>query len=287
MPAKLPTVAECKKVVRNWTSSAPRAFAGMPRESDIGFEERLTRAHQDICEKLGVVALDPKSPSAMAIFGAFNVLATGFVDNLVIDGKPFAADAGPKHILAGFTALVAGRYRQERETEEGKVGMEEVAKMESRFGKDGLRPTPREVSICLDHRAELEKKRPRNPVGSNAFADGRWKPFIKVRDSLIEKATGKRGGLLDDSSPKIWYKQIETLEMEIEGQGWDLQGPEICRILWDILPVHWRTVLKETKAYKSLLKEDFQDTGPQVVTSRYTGLVTAIYKNFGNRGMHE
>merc|ERR1711951_238821 len=40
-------------------------------------------------------------------------------------------------------------------------------------------------------------------------------------------------------------------------------------------------------AYKSLLKEDFQDTGPQVVTSRYTGLVTAIYENFGNCGMHE
>ena len=125
LPAKLPTIEECKKVVRNWTSSAPRAFAGMPRESDIGFEDRLMKAHQDVCEKLGVIALDPKSPSAMVIFGAFNVLATGFVDNLVIDGKPFAADAGPKHVLAGFAALVAGRYRQERETEEGKVGIKD------------------------------------------------------------------------------------------------------------------------------------------------------------------
>merc|ERR1712219_44952 len=121
----------------------------------------------------------------MVIFGAFNVLATGFVDNLVIDGKPFAADAGPKHILAGFTALVAGRYRQERETEEGKVGMEEVAKMESRFGKDGLRPTPREVSMCLDHREELEKKRPRNPTSHEAFADGRWKTFTKIRCGIF------------------------------------------------------------------------------------------------------
>merc|ERR1711923_311191 len=222
----------------------------------------------------------------MVIFGAF-VLATGFVDNLVIDGQPFLADAGPKHVFAGFAALVAGRYRQEREMEEGKEGMAEVDKIESRFGKDGIRPTPREVSMCLDHRAELEKKRPRNPVGSSAFAKDRWKPFIKVRDTLIEKATGKRGGLLDDWNPTIWYKQIETLEMEIEGQGWDLQGPEICRILWDILPLDWRTVLKETKAYKSLLKEDFKDTGAQVITSRYTGLVTAIYENFGNQGMHE
>ena len=139
LPAKLPTIEECKKVVRNWTSSAPRAFAGMPRMSDIGFEDRFTKAHQDICAKLGVIVADPKSPNAMVIFGAFNVLATGFVDNLVIDGKPFSAEAGPKHVLAGFAALVAGRYRQEREMEEGKEGMAEVDKIESRFGKDGLR----------------------------------------------------------------------------------------------------------------------------------------------------
>merc|ERR1712102_112356 len=286
VPAKLPTVPECKRVVQNWTSSAPRAFAGMPRESDIGFEERLTRAHQDICEKVGVIVLDPKSPSAMTIFGAFNVLATGFADNLVIDGKPFAADDGPKHILAGFTALVAGRYRQEREMEEGKVGMEEVAKMESRYGRDGLRPTPREVSMAIDHKEQLEKKRPRNPTSSDAFAEGRWKTFSKVRDSLIEKVSGKKGGLLNDYDPRIWYKQIEVLEMEIEGLGWDLQGPEICRALWDLTPLDWRIVLKETKAYKALLKEDFKDTEAQVITSRYTGLVTAIYENFGNQGMH-
>merc|ERR1712102_253728 len=286
VPAKLPTVPECKRVVQNWTSSAPRAFAGMPRESDIGFEERLTRAHQDICEKVGVIVLDPKSPSALTIFGAFNVLATGFADNLVIDDKPFAADAGPKHILAGFTALVAGRYRQEREMEEGKVGMEEIAKLESRYGRDGPRPTPREISMATDHKEQLEQKRPRNPTSCDVFAEGRWKTFSKIRDSLIEKVSGKKGGHLNDSDPRIWYKQIEVLEMEIEGLGWDLQGPEICRALWDLLPLDWRVVLKETKAYKALLKEDFKDTEAQVITSRYTGLVTAIYENFGNQGMH-
>merc|ERR1711952_418618 len=159
--------------------------------------------------------------------------------------------------------------------------------MESRYGRDGLRPTPREISLATDHKEQLEQKRPRNPTSCDAFAEGRWKTFSKVRDSLIEKVSGKKGGLLDDSDPRIWYKQIEVLEMEIEGQGWDLQGPEICRALWDMLPLDWRTVLKETKAYKALLKEDFKESGAQVITSRYTGLVTAIYENFGNQGMHE
>ena len=287
LPTRKPTIEQCRKVIQNWGSSAPRPFAGMPRLSDIGFEDRFVKAYQDICAKLDIIAQDPKGSHAMAVFGAFNVLAAGFADNLVIDNQPFSSFTSPKHVFVGFAALVAGRYRQERETEEGKAGLAEVEKIEARFGKDGIRPTPREVSMCLDHRAELAQKRPPNPVGRDAFGDDGWKPFIKVRDAVIEKTTGKRGGLLDHTNPTHWYEQIETLEKEVEGQGWDLQGPEICRLLWDVLPIHWRKVLKETKSYKSLLVEDFKDTGPQVVTSRYTGLVTAIYENFGHRGMHE
>ena len=80
--------------------------------------------------------------------------------------------------------------------------------------------------------------------------------------------------------------QVEALEKEVEGQGWDLQGPEICRLLWDILPNHMRKVLKETKSYKSLLVEDFKNNEAQVPTSRYSGLATALFENFGNRGSH-
>ena len=212
LPTRKPTIEQCKKVIQNWGSSAPRPFAGMPRLSDIGFEDRFVKAYQDICAKLDIIAQDPKGSHAMAVFGAFNVLAAGFADNLVIDNQPFSSSTSPKHVFVGFAALVAGRYRQERETEEGKAGLAEVDKIESRFGKDGIRPTPREVSMCLDHRAELAQKRPPNPVGSGAFGEDRWKPFIKVRDAVIEKATGKRGGLLDHTNPTRWYEQIETLE---------------------------------------------------------------------------
>ena len=103
---------------------------------------------------------------------------------------------------------------------------------------------------------------------------------------MIEKATGKKGGLLDDKDPQRMLEQVEALEKEVEGQGWDLQGPEICRLLWDILPNHMRKVLKETKIYKSLLAEDFKNDDLQIPTSRYSGLATALWENFGGRGSH-
>ena len=83
-------------------------FAGMPRLSDIGFDKRFLKAYKDICAKLEVIAKEPTGSHAMGIFGALNVMAAGFADNLVIDGKPFSAGASPKHVFRGFAALVAG-----------------------------------------------------------------------------------------------------------------------------------------------------------------------------------
>ena len=140
LPTVRPSVEECKKVVQKWDSSSTRPFAGMPRPSDVDFNKRFLRAYQDICAKVDIVAKEPTGAVAMGIFGALNVMAAGFADNLVIDDHPFSASAGPKHIFRGFAALVAGRYRQDRESEEGRRGLAEVAKMDARFGEDGGRP---------------------------------------------------------------------------------------------------------------------------------------------------
>ena len=158
LPTVRPSIEECKKVVQKWASSAPCPFAGMPRLSDIGFDKRFLKAYQDICAKLEVIAKEPTGSLAMGVFGALNVMAAGFADNLEIDGQPFSAGAGPKHVFRGFAALVAGRYRQERESEEGRIGLAEVAKIDARFGEDGCRPTAREVDAFIDHQAELEHK---------------------------------------------------------------------------------------------------------------------------------
>ena len=59
LPTKIPTLEQCEKVIQNWGSSAPRAFAGMPRLSDIGFKDRFAKAYQEICGKLAIIAQDP------------------------------------------------------------------------------------------------------------------------------------------------------------------------------------------------------------------------------------
>ena len=158
--------------------------------------------------------------------------------------------------------------------------MSEVAEMDAKFGTDDDRPTCREIDACKNHRTELEYKRPPNPVDKEVFGT-EWKPFLKARDSVIEKVTGGKGGLLCDNNPLRMVQQLEKLELEAEGQGWDLQGPEICQILWDILTDEMRQVMRQTKCYRALQAEDFKASTVHVPTSRYSGLVTALMENFG------
>ena len=287
LPNLRPNFDECKKHIVKWDIGTTRSFAGMPRPSDVDFETRLRSAYTDICSKTDAIAADHKSAVSIGIFSAMNVLATGFADLLVIDGDPFMANRSAKHIIEGFPAIVAGRYRQLRESEESKRGLSEVAKMNTWFGKDDKRPTSREIDACRDHQIELEYKRPPNPVRKTVFG-GEWKSFIKARDPVIEKVTGTKGGTLCNKDPHRMAQQVEKLEKEAEGQGWSLQGPKVCRILWDILPDEMRKVLKQTKCYWALQTEDFKADNVHVPTSRYSGLVTALLENFGGaHGPHQ
>ena len=40
------------------------------------------------------------------------VQVEGFASRIMVDGEKFNPEKGAKHILAGFAAIVAGRYRQ-------------------------------------------------------------------------------------------------------------------------------------------------------------------------------
>ena len=46
---------------------------------------------------------------------------------------------------------MAGRYRQIWDSEEGERGMSELANLEAKFHKTGVRMTQEEMELCRDH----------------------------------------------------------------------------------------------------------------------------------------
>ena len=110
-------------------------------------------------------------------------------------------------------------------------------------------------------------------MGTNVFDKDQWKAVLKARDTISEKVTGEKGGTLDRDPVKM-EKQVNKFEKEIEGHGWELQGPDACRLLWELLTDKHKAVLKETHCYKALLGETFKEGGVYVPTSRFSGLAT-------------
>ena len=101
--------------------------------------------------KVDTIIRDPAAPAALCIMAAMTVMGAGFASRLRPGGVPWQASLGPQHVYKGFAAIVAGRYRQSKETEEGDTGMEEVAEIAERFGSDEELPSSREINASRDH----------------------------------------------------------------------------------------------------------------------------------------
>ena len=136
-----------------------------------------------------------------------------------MDGENFNAEKGAEHILAGFTAIVAGRYRQLQEREEGKRGMDEVADLNTRFGGKEFRPTNEEIDLCRDHALEVEQRSPANPVDPSLFTDARWKAMQKAQGPMAEQLTGNKNCTLS-MDPNTMERQLVLFKKEVLELGW-------------------------------------------------------------------
>ena len=82
--------------VAGWSAGTARPFAGMPRTTEPGYQERMRRAYNDTMRDLATVAKAPQTPTANVILGRMSVHATGFASCLRIDEEEFNPHAGPK-----------------------------------------------------------------------------------------------------------------------------------------------------------------------------------------------
>ena len=86
-------------------------------------------------------------------------------------------------------------------------------------------------------------------------------------------------------------EQVRLYAVEVESQGWGLEGPESTRLFWELLTPEMKRQLKQTSCYRAIQNET-QDTfraNPGFVpASRFSGLAAALREHFGGRhGTHD
>ena len=266
--------------IEYWGQAATGTFAGMPRPTEPRFREIMRWAYDETIKSIADIQKDPESQEAGILLGQMWVQADGFANLITVNGEQFKPAKGAAHILAGLPAIIAGRYRQRRQHEEGERGMRTLALMEEKFQGFHVRPTCEEIDLVREHKLEVEERSPDNPVSRDLFPDPEWKSVQKGRGIVAEKVTKSKDGSLS-LDPAIMEEQLKQFEREIIELGWKVQGKASCRILWSLLHDEHLAVLKHTNCYASLIAEKFEDEDKLPDSSGMSSIASALRTHFG------
>ena len=78
-------------------------------------------------------------------------------------GEPFDPRKGPDHLVAGFPAMVAGKYQVNRQEAESELHMNQFSYLNQVYKSEVEKPTAREIDSAREAARELAYARPLNP----------------------------------------------------------------------------------------------------------------------------
>ena len=100
--------------IASLAEKAAHAVTRMPHPSDPGYTARLREAYESTHTTIAAIASDPDDIDAGMRVGYLWAQVIDFTPFVSVDGEELDLDLGPKHVLAAWPAIVAGRYRQLR-----------------------------------------------------------------------------------------------------------------------------------------------------------------------------
>ena len=102
------------------------------------------------------VVANPLGPASVGILASVDLWMTGMVSNLRVDCEPFNTSWGLAHLIAAFPAIVAGRYRQNKQWDEGWESQKEIDYLTNRWKKEEKRPNQQELDLARNHALSMD-----------------------------------------------------------------------------------------------------------------------------------
>ena len=176
--------------VAKLTERTAHAVTRMPRPEDPGYAARMQEAYESTRTTIADIASDPEDINAGMRIGYLWAQVIEFTPFVLVDGEEVDLDCGPRHILAAWPAIVAGRYRQMRnvETGEGPLYKRQLADINAWLGTGGYGPNPAEVQAEWGPPYEEEQLTHHNPVdqATNLIAEYQQEPGEATR-AFVER----------------------------------------------------------------------------------------------------
>ena len=162
--------------------------------TDEDFDGKLTIAYNEMLAKVISIAEKPTDPASIAQLAVIETLTAGLVKGLTVKGEPFNPCKGPDHLVAGFPAMVAGKYRLNRQENESESHVNQFNYLGKVFEREKKRPSACEIKSARKAARELAYARPPNPVNRDVFSDDDFKNMNKNFARVAKATTGAEGG---------------------------------------------------------------------------------------------
>ena len=205
-----PSYEEIEQEISRWAAGITRSFARMPQRSDPGYDNRMLEAYISTCD---TIAEDPEDIDAGMRIAYMWVQVTPYAGLIRVDGDELNLNRGPKHILAGWPAIVAGRYRQLCDLEQGEYHLHELADINTWISGGKYEPSYAEVEADWGDTYAGEQQILSNPVDPGLFNAGTWRALQEARPSLAGEITGHPSGKLSTNFCTL-ERQLEAYKRE-------------------------------------------------------------------------
>ena len=270
-----PSYEEVEQEISRWAAGITRSFARMPQNAEPGYNNRMKEAYNSTCDTIAAIAEDPEDIDAGMRIGYMWVQVTPYAGLIRVDGEELNLNKGPKHILAGWPAIVAGRYRQLRDLEQGEYHLHELADINTWIGGGKYEPSYAELEADWGDTYAGEQQILSNPVDPGLFDAGTWRALQEARSILARRITGHPSGELS-TNMRTLERQLEAYKREIPKMGWSLQGKESCYLFWKLLSEEHQAALQHTPSIQAMRYEHFGEEIDQVPTRGLSGMVASL-----------
>ena len=211
----------------------------------------MQEAFISTCDNIAIIAEDPEDIDVGVRIAYLWVQVLPYEGLIQVNGRRLNLHEGPEHLLAGWPAIVAGRYRQLRELEQGECHRPKLADINT-----WIRGSRHEFSYT-DVKPEAKNadagKPPvtNNPVHPGLFDQDTWEDLQEARYNLAWRITGHPQGKLS-TDPHVLDDQLEEYVYQAEEMGWPRQGKENCYLLWELLTEEQQAALERAPSIRAI-----------------------------------
>ena len=270
-----PSYIEIKREISRWAAGITRSFARMPQRTDPRYENRMREAYISTCDNIAIIAEDPEDIDAGMRIAYMWVQVTPYAGLIRVNGGELNLNKGPEHILAGWPAIVAGRYRQLRELEQGEYHLNELADINTWISGGKYESSYTEVETEGRNTYAGKPQVSNNLVDPGLFNIETWEALQEERPSLAWRITGHPRGKLS-TDPHTLESQLEAYVREAEEMGWPRQGKENCYLLWELLSEEHQAALKHTPSIQAIRRAGVEGEIGQSLICGLSGMIVSL-----------